>query len=144
MISLQAWKNKENFGQFIRYALVAIAAFAVDFYLLFFFTQYLHIFYMLSATFSFLLSSIVSYKLSTKWVFGGRSKFPIIAELTIFTIITLISLGLNDLLLWFITEKLRVFYLLSKIIVSLLVFFWSFFSRRYLFTVYEKNRITNF
>ena len=120
--------------QFIRYAVVAIAAFVVDFGLLFLLTRYFHIFYLFSATFSFLISSIVSYQLSTSWVFLKRSNLPIMVEIIIFFIITLIALGLNDLILWFVTEKLGLFYLLSKIIASMLVFFWSFFSRRYLFT----------
>lgn len=120
--------------QFIRYGLVAIAAFIVDFGLLFLFTNYLHIFYLLSATFSFLISAVVNYLLSIRWVFSRRSDLPIIMEIAFFAVVTLIGLFFNDILLWFITEKLRVFYLFSKIIAGIIVFFWSFFSRRRLFT----------
>src|ERR1035437_2213565 len=71
-------------GQFIRYSLVAITAFVVDFGLLFLFTTYLHIFYIFSATFSFLISSIVNYLLSVKWVFLQRSNLSITMEIKIF------------------------------------------------------------
>jgi putative flippase GtrA len=124
--------------QFIRYGLVAIAAFVVDFGLLFLLTKYLHIFYLLSATFSFLISSAVNYLLSVKWVFFQRSNLSTTMEMMIFVVITLIGLCLNDVLLWFITEKLGIFYLFSKIIAGIIVFFWSFFSRRRLFTNHFK------
>ena len=120
-------------SQFVRYGFVAIIAFFVDFGLLFFLTNYLHVFYLFSASCSFLISSIVNYSLSTRWVFCQRSKLPIFLEIIFFAIITLVGLFFNDLILWFVTEKLGVFYLLSKIVAGIIVFFWSFFSRRYLF-----------
>jgi len=120
--------------QFFCYLFVAIIAFFIDFGLLFLLTRYLHIFYILSATFSFLISASVNYLLSTKWVFCQRSKLPLFLEIVFFALVTLIALFFNDMILWLVTEKLGVFYLLSKIIAGIIVFFWSFFSRRYLFT----------
>jgi len=121
-------------GQFVRYGFMAIISFLINFGLLFLFTRYLHIFYLFSATFSFLISSIVSYRLSISWVFLQRSNLSMTFEFILFVAITLVSLGFNDLILWFITEKLDMFYLFSEIIASIIVFFWSFFSRRYIFT----------
>jgi len=119
--------------QFVRYALVAITAFWVDFSLLFLLTNYLRIFYLFSASFSFLISSAVNYLLSSRWVFYRRNGLSMPVEIVCFVIVTLIGLGFNDLILWLVTEKLGVFYLLSKIIAGITVFFWSFFSRRYIF-----------
>ena len=121
-------------SQFVRYGFVAILAFTVDFGLLFLLTNYLHIFYIFSASCSFLVSSVVNYLLSTRWVFCQRSRLPVFLEIVFFIIITLVGLFFNDVILWFVTEKLGVFYLLSKIVAGVIVFFWSFFSRRNLFT----------
>lgn len=120
--------------QFAYYAFVAIIAFVVDFGLLFLLTRYLHIFYIFSATCSFLISATLNYLLSIKWVFRQRSKLPVFLEIIFFAIVTLIGLFFNDVIMWLVTEKLGVFYLLSKIIAGIIVFFWSFFSRRYIFT----------
>lgn len=119
--------------QFIRYGFVATVAFIIDFGLLFLFTQYLHIFYLFSATFSFLISLIANYLLSVKWIFPQRSVYSRTIEIILFVVIAMVGLGINDIVLWFITEKLQIFYLLSKIIASVGVFFWNFFARRYLF-----------
>ena len=121
-------------SQFICYGITALIAFVIDFTLLYLLTTYLHLFYLLSATLSFLISAMANYLLSTHFVFCTRSSCKIHIEIGLFLLVTLIGLILNDLILWFITEKIGVFYLCSKIIAGLLVFFWSFFSRRYLFT----------
>ncbi len=120
--------------QFVCYIFTALIAFVIDFSLLYLLTTYLHIFYLLSATLSFLISAMANYLFSIKFVFCKRSSCKISTEICLFLLVTLIGLILNDLILWLITEKIGVFYLCSKIIAGLIVFFWSFFSRRYLFT----------
>ncbi len=120
--------------QFIYYAFVAIIVFVVDFSLLILLTRYLHIFYIFSATFSFLISSALNYLLSTRWVFRQRSKMPIFLEIIFFAVVTLVSLFFNDLIMWLMTEKLGIFYLFSKITAGIIVFFLEFlFSSLYFY-----------
>lgn len=119
--------------QFFRYGIVAIIAFIIDFGFLFFFTQYWHIHYLISATLSFLISLFFNYILSTKWAFSRRSNYSYTTEMVLFLGIALVGLVLNDAIIWFLTEKLEVFYLLSKIVATVIVFFWSFIARRVLF-----------
>lgn len=126
-------KNDDLRVQFIRYGIVAIIAFLIDFGLLFFFTQYWHIHYLISATLSFLVSLIFNYILSIKWAFSRQSSYNYTTEFVLFLIIALVGLIFNDLIIWLLTEKFEVFYLLSKLVSTVAVFFWSFVARRYLF-----------
>lgn len=119
--------------QFFRYGIVATMAFFVDFGFLYFFTQYWHINYLVSATLSFLISLVLNYFLSIKWAFSKQSNYSYTTELLLFLIIGIVGLLFNDLIIWFSTEKLGVFYLISKLIATVIVFFWSFIARRYLF-----------
>jgi len=118
--------------QMARYGLVAIIAFIIDFGLLFVFTNYLHIFYLLSATLSFSVSLVANYHLSITWVFPdatGRAKH---VQITLFTLIGISGLLLNTAVIGFCTSALGIYYLYSKLIATVIVFFWSFLSRRYL------------
>ncbi len=120
--------------QLFRYGIVAVLAFVIDFGLLFVFTHYLHIFYLVSAVLSFSISLIANYALSVSWVFpdsGVRAKH---VQITLFILIGVSGLGLNTIVIGFCTSVLGVYYLYSKLIATVLVFFWSFLGRRYLLT----------
>ena len=57
-------------NQFFKYVLVGAVAFVVDFGLLYILTDFLKIYYLLSASISFVFGLVANYFLSTKWVFG--------------------------------------------------------------------------
>ena len=120
--------------QFIRYGFVAAVAFVFDFGLLFVFTHFAGLFYLLSATLSFTISAVVNYYLSTIWVFSNRVQRQRSHELAIFMAICLVALALNDIFMWVFTSVLGIFYLVSKILTVCIVFFWSFGARRFFFT----------
>ncbi|MDR1820487.1 MAG: GtrA family protein [Methanobrevibacter sp.] len=117
--------------QFFRYIFVGGIAFVVDFGLLYILTEYLGIFYILSATISFIFGLIVNYILSLIWVFNKRKLNNRVHEFAIFTLVGIVGLGLNNLIMYFFTEILLVYYLFSKIISQVFVLLWNFFVRRY-------------
>ena len=85
----------------------------------------------LSATCSFLAGLLVNYYISTAWVFESTIKNKHI-EFTLFALIGIIGLGLNDLLIWIFTEKCHIYYMFSKLITAALVYLWNFLGRKYL------------
>ena len=119
-----------TFVQLIRYTFVGGFAFIIDFFSLYVLTEYLKIPYLLSAGFSFILGLISNYLLSIKWVFSNRQMQNRSLEFLLFALIGLVGLGLNELFLWICTELLLIYYLISKIITSLIVYFWNFFARK--------------
>jgi putative flippase GtrA len=123
-------KTNNTFLQLFRYTFVGGLAFLVDFSTLFALTEYLHVHYLVSAAISFVLGLIINYFLSIKWVFNNRKIENRLLEFLFFTLIGLIGLGLNELFLWILTDLLLVYYLLSKIITTFIVYFWNFFARK--------------
>jgi putative flippase GtrA len=119
--------------QFLRYGFTAVVAFIVDFGLLYVFTSGLHLFYLLSATSSFAISVFANYLLSTAWVFAKRSRQQRAREITLFIIICVVALGLNDIFMWLFTSAVGIYYLHSKLLTVAIVFFWSFGARKFLF-----------
>jgi putative flippase GtrA len=120
------------FLQFIRYTIVGGGAFIVDFGLLYLLTHFLHLHYLLSATISFIAGLLVNYFFSTIWVFSKKTVKNKYFEFLVFAIIGVIGLGFNDLFMWIFTDRCGVYYLLSKIITTIIVYFWNFFARKYI------------
>lgn len=119
--------------QLIRYGFVVAVAFPIDFGLLYVFTAQLHMYYLLSATLSFTISMVVNFILSVLWVFNRRTGRTLTMEAVIFSIIGFIGLGLTDLIVWLGTSVFGMYYMISKLVAVMVVFFWSFGARRVMF-----------
>lgn len=118
--------------QLFRYTFVGGFAFIVDFGTLYILTEYFNIYYLVSAGIAFIFGLIINYFLSVKWVFNNRTMENRLLEFLLFTLIGLVGLGLNELSLWVLTDILLIYYLLSKIITTIIVYFWNFFARKIL------------
>ena len=116
--------------QLFRYGFVGGAAFLVDYVVLVLLTEVFGMHYLLSATISFILGLVTNYLLSVVWVFNKRTLGNRWAEFAVFAIIGVIGLGLNALIMYVCTDKLGIHYMISKIISTVIVFFWNFFARK--------------
>jgi putative flippase GtrA len=116
--------------QFFRYVFVGGAAFIVDFLSLFILTDYFGIYYITSAAIAFILGLITNYLFSISWVFDQRNINNKTIEFSIFAVIGVIGLVLNELFIWFFTSELGFYYLISKIITAIIILFWNFFARK--------------
>lgn len=118
--------------QFLRYTFVGTAAFAVDFLSLWALTEFLNVYYLVSAAVSFVAGLAANYLLSVRWVFGNRTIGNKGLEFGAFAVIGIAGLALNELIIWGLTEHLGFHYLISKIVSTVVVFLFNFFSRKYL------------
>ena len=106
-------------------------AFSVDFGILVLLTEVFHIHYLISNGAGFIIGTTVSYILSIYWVFSKRRLENTHLEYWLFILIGLTGVGLNEIFIWFFTEHLHVYYLISKVISGSTVFFFNFFTRKY-------------
>ena len=123
--------------QFFRYVFVGGTAFVVDFFFLYFFSDICGIYYLVSAVFSFIISVLVNYVMSTRWVFNQDNIENKVVEFNLFMLISTIGLVFTEILLYFFTDICGIHYLISKIISAVIVLFWNFLARRVMF--YGKN-----
>ena len=112
--------------QFFRYIFVGGTAFVVDFFFLYFFSDICGIYYLISAVLSFIISVLVNYIMSTKWVFNQENIENKVLEFNLFILISTIGLGFTEILLYFFTDIVGLYYLISKIISAIIVLFWNF------------------
>ena len=125
-------KTNNGFIQFVRYGLVSVIALAVDFGGMVLLVELFSIHYLVAATVSFISGLVVNYLLSRAWVFTERKYESRVKEFIIFTGIGIVGLLLNNSIMWLAVEKIGIYYIFSKIIATILVFFWNFGLRKML------------
>jgi putative flippase GtrA len=123
--------TNNTFIQLFRYTFVGGIAFLVDFGTLFLLTDKLKLHYLFSAIIAFILGLITNYLLSITWVFKQRKLNKAHLEFAIFSLIGIVGLGMNELIIWFSTEIIGFYYLISKLISTIIVYFWNFFVRKF-------------
>ena len=118
--------------QMFRYLFVGGAAFIVDFLSLFVLTDFFGIYYLISAAIAFILGLVANYLLSISWVFNKRKLNKRHIEFGVFALIGIVGLGLNEVFIWFFTQDLQIYYLMSKILAAVIILFWNFFARKFI------------
>ncbi len=98
--------------------------------LLFILTNFFQIYYIASAIISYAFLIALSYYLNDKWTFGSRNGDQKIGKswhrLCIYYSISLIGMGLNVSILYILTEFADIYYLVSSMIATCVVFLWSY------------------
>ena len=125
---MKIFKNK-LLNQILKFGLVGGTAFVIDYVLLYFCTEFLHIHYLISSIISFTVSVIFNYILSIKWVFDVKKKQDV-KDFVIFIILSVIGLGINSLIMYVMVEKFGVYYMLSKIFSTAVVMVYNFITRK--------------
>jgi len=117
-------------GEFARYFGASFVALAADFVVLVTLTEAFGVHYMAAATVSFMAGMAVIYLLSVRWVFKHRSLQDRRRELLIFLAIGVAGLGLNDAVIYGLTEYFASPYALSKVGACAVVFSFNFIARK--------------
>ena len=125
---MKIFKNK-LLNQILKFGLVGGTAFVIDYVLLYFCTEFLHIHYLISSIISFTVSVIFNYILSIKWIFDVKKKQDV-KDFVIFIILSVIGLGINSLIMYVMVEKFGVYYMLSKIVSTAVVLVYNFITRK--------------
>lgn len=125
-------------NQFIKYFGVAIVAFIVNYASLYVLADIVKINYIVANIVAFLLGLIVNYILCKKFVFK-ESNINQKVEFLICAFIGVIGLGIDTGVLWFFTEKVNIYHMISKIISTGVTFIWNFGARKILYYFIEKR-----
>ena len=124
---------KKILTQGFRFIIIGGFTTTIDFVFLLLFTEILSIPYFVSYFFSFTISLIVNYYLSTKFVFKIRNNCSIEQNRLMFSILSFSGLGLNQCILITLTHFCKIYYGYSKIIAVLIVMIWNFASKKIFF-----------
>jgi putative flippase GtrA len=131
MLSISS-RLPKKFNKLWQYAIFASFGLAVDYAVLIFLKEVLGAYYLLAVCGGFISGLVITYILTNKYVFGK----PKGSHTVIFTLFGIIGLGgliILNVLVWLLTGKLGLNYILSKTIATVFVFLWNFYARNKLY-----------
>lgn len=116
--------------EFLRYFVAGSLAFGSDFLVLVTLTEVGGINYLISNVFGFCCGLLVSYLLCIRWVFSRRNLSVPTHEFTIFALLSLVGLGLNEGLMWAVVELAGQHYAVAKVVATGAVFVVNFLMKK--------------
>ena len=118
------------FGQIARFGVVGIIAFVIDYAVLLFLTEVCCVHYLISSAVAFLVSVIFNYILSIAFVFDVDKHQRKSTQFTLFTLMSAGGLGLNQLMMWLLSDLMFIPYQLSKFAATAVVMVYNFVTRK--------------
>jgi putative flippase GtrA len=121
---------KKLIAQFMKFGVVGVIAFVIDFGLLVLLTEVFGVNYLVSATISFVVSIIFNYVASMRYVFTHKEDMSRRKEFVIFVVLSAIGLVINDVCMWAGVTLLAINYMVTKIFATVVVAVWNFVTRK--------------
>ena len=128
-------KTDNTFIQLFRYFFVAAGAFVMDYGFYFLLSYIFGVQYLIAAIAGFIAGTSTNYLISKYMVFQGE---PQSRSVEVFLVFLISGIGLLwlELGLYLLTAIYGMHYLLSKLVMTAVVFLWNFFARK--FFMYSK------
>jgi putative flippase GtrA len=120
-------------AQFLKFGVVGVIAFAIDYGILMLLTQIFGMDAVVAAAISFTVSVIFNYVASMRFVFTHRQDLSKRKEFVIFVILSVIGLGINEVCMWAGVATLgdsALMITISKLFATFIVMIWNFFNRK--------------
>ena len=121
---------KRLIDQILKFGVVGIIAFVIDYGLLVALTELAGINYLVSATISFIASVVFNYVASMRYVFTHKEGMSKTREFVIFVVLSVIGLGINNGLMYLGTSVISIPYFITKFGATAVVMVWNFVTRK--------------
>lgn len=116
--------------QIVRFGIVGVIAFVVDYAALLLLTEVVGIHYLISSAVAFVVSVAVNYVLSVAFVFDTDKSRGKGQEFVLFALLSAGGLGINQLMMWLLSEGIFIPYQLSKLLATAVVMVYNFVTRK--------------
>ncbi len=113
-----------------RYFAVSTMALTVDLCLLYLISEVFGVHYLVANPIAFAFGALVAYIGSVHWAFRHRKLSNTCVEMTIFIIIGVGGLAINEAILWLGIEFVAVSLVLAKVVAALTSFAFNFVGRK--------------
>lgn len=123
--------TKALFLKFVKFGVVGFSGLFIDFGFTYLFKELFKVQKYVANAIGFTIAASSNYILNRIWTF--RSTNPDIAvEYTEFLLISILGLGLNTLILYFVINRFKLNFYIAKIIAIGVVTVWNFFANAFL------------
>jgi len=119
-------------SKFLKFGVVGILGMAVDFFITWLCKEKLQFDKYISNSNGFIIAATSNYFFNRVWTFKSTNS-QIIKEYSSFIVISIVGLGINNLIIYLLHEKMKLNFYLAKVIATGIVVLWNFFAN-YFFT----------
>lgn len=123
--------QRSTFGQFFRFALVGSLGTLVNLIFLYFFTDILGIYYLVSAVLSFVIALSHNYFFNKVWTFNEPFGKNFTSKYIRFFGVSVFALGINLIFLYLFTDILGIYYLISQALAILFSMIVNFLGNKF-------------
>lgn len=123
-------KTRKLVIQIFKFAIVGGVATIIDFVFLYLFREFCHFPVLVSNTLSFCISVIYNYIASVRWVFDVNKEKDAKKQFVIFIVFSVLGLLLNNAIMWITVDFLSIYYLLAKVVATVIVMIFNFVTRK--------------
>lgn len=119
----------EKHHRFWKFGVVGASGALINMAILFGFTEFLGFHYLVSSAIAVESSIISNFILNDIWTFaerGGVKIKHVLSRFIKYNLVSLSGLTLNLLILWFLTDLVGIYYLVSNLIAIAVVFSWNY------------------
>jgi len=121
---------KKLMEQIVRFGIVGVIAFVIDYSVLLLLTEVAGIHYLISSAVAFLVSVIFNYILSITFVFETDKSQSKGVQFGLFAVMSAGGLGINQLMMWLLSDVMFIPYQLSKFLATAVVMVYNFVTRK--------------
>lgn len=128
-------------GELVRYSAVGAIGFSLNLLLLYFLTEFLEVYYLVSSALASIVSGLTIFSLDKIWTFRESFKKNFFSESVFFFIFGIIGLFARLFLVYSFTEFLGIYYVVSQVFAILIVGVFTFTCNEiWTFTSNKKKR----
>lgn len=120
---------------FFRYLCTGGTVTIINMVLLYLLTEWASINYAVSNVISMAICIVITYITSKKMVFVKKVKIGVIKEFLTYVLISIISITIDTMIMYVLTERLKIYYLLSKVFSTFVSTIFNYISKK---IIYEK------
>ena len=122
--------KKEVFNQAFKFAIVGVINTLINLVVLYIFTEFLGIYYLVSAIFAFIVANINSFLLNKIWTFKENIKHKAASRYIKFVVVSVIALVVNLIFLYAAVEYFKLWYMFAQVLAVILNFLINFFGNK--------------
>lgn len=116
--------------QFVKFGIVGVIAFCIDYGLFLLKTYVFGINYLIASAISFVISTIFNFAASMRYVFAGKRGQTRSQQFVIFFVLSVVGLGVNQLVLWMCVDLLAWLAWVGKLAATFIVMIFNFVTRK--------------
>jgi dolichol-phosphate mannosyltransferase len=130
--NLFGYKNyiRKEIKEFFKFGIVGTIGAVINLGTLYALTEFLGIYYIISAIFAFIIAVTSNYFLNKTWTFKEKVADRTLRKYVQFFSVSVFALGVNLIILYSLTEFVGIWYMLSELIAKVIVFFVNFFGNK--------------